>query len=158
FNASLDKDNIALVRLATPLKFNNQVQQVKYSAAIVPDNATLTVTGLASTPDCDVTKITNEQQILDVQPVALDRCRAAYAKAIANHSLSISEANLCTTTRKKRQGTCPSDSGSPLIWEGQQVGIVSRSVANKPLEYPDIATRISFYYNWIQKTIAANSD
>ncbi|XP_050075446.1 chymotrypsin-1-like [Anopheles maculipalpis] len=157
WNASIEKNDIALVRLSTPLKISERVKIIKYStAAFIPDNATLTVTGWGQV---DAVKFTNQLQTLDLQHVALDRCRAIYVKEGARNSTLVSEANLCTATRRKSQALCSDDAGSPVIWKGEQVAIVSRLLkqACTP-EIPHIHTRVSFYHDWIQKTIANNSD
>uniref|UniRef100_A0A182YLB9 trypsin n=1 Tax=Anopheles stephensi TaxID=30069 RepID=A0A182YLB9_ANOST len=156
-NASSAKDDIALLRLASALKFGKLVRKIKYSAAFIPDNATLTVTGWGRTQSDDRP---NKLQTLEVRHVALHRCRAIYAKEIASNWTSIGEENLCTVSRKKGLGTCHGDSGSPMVWKGQQVALVSRNMVNKGCAsgYPHIETRVAFYYDWIRKTIANNSD
>ncbi|XP_050075457.1 chymotrypsin-1-like [Anopheles maculipalpis] len=155
-NASIEKNDIALLRLSTPLKLTKRVKIIKYFTAVfIPDNATFTVTGWGH---IDANKHTNKLQSLDLQHVALDRCRAIYAKKNANQSTSVSESILCSVSRKNGEGTCHGDSGSPVIWKGRQVALVSRLMETCASGYPEFETRVSFYHGWIQKTIADNSD
>uniref|UniRef100_A0A182YLC0 trypsin n=1 Tax=Anopheles stephensi TaxID=30069 RepID=A0A182YLC0_ANOST len=167
-------NDIALVRLATSLKFSKRVQQIKYSMATVPDNATLTATGWGLMLKDDGSKQSpNKLQTLDVRHVALDRCKDSFAHA--GHAAIVSDTDLCTLADKDHQGLCSriafrrvslrfaqslakGDSGSPVIWKGQQVAVVSRSTVTCAAGLPDLHTRVSLFHDWIQKTIADNSD
>uniref|UniRef100_A0A182RX12 Peptidase S1 domain-containing protein n=1 Tax=Anopheles funestus TaxID=62324 RepID=A0A182RX12_ANOFN len=153
---SLNSDDIALLRLAAPLKFSKRVRSIAYSAEKVPDYAILTVTGWGLINNA---RLTGKLQTLDVRHVALDRCRDIIAKATEWQN-KLRENNMCTF-KKRGQGTCDGDSGSPLIWKGKLVGLV-KAVLPKDnqcaMGLPDIQTRISYYHSWIQKTIASNSD
>lgn len=48
--------------------------------------------------------------------------------------------------------TRPGDSGGPLVADNLLIGIVS-SGHKVPVGYPDIFTRVSEFYTWIQNTI-----
>ncbi|XP_050075425.1 chymotrypsin-1-like [Anopheles maculipalpis] len=154
-------NDIALVRLATPLKLTKRVKIIKYSKAVVPENATLTITGWGEMLKGDGRQEpANKLQTLNVRHIALDRCRAIFSTPNTTDSSIINDSDLCTVGLKKHQGTCAGDSGSPVIWKGEQVGIVSRGIriGHCALGFPDIQTRVPFYHDWIQKTIADNSD
>lgn len=54
-------------------------------------------------------------------------------------------------------GTCYADSGSPLVFQGKLVGLVSRGLGGCSTGKPDGFANISFYYSWIQKNIKADN-
>lgn len=63
----------------------------------------------------------------------------------------VGEDEICTLTRAG-EGVCHGDSGSPLVADGKQIGIVSwgNPCANGK---PDVFTRISSYLDWIEDAI-----
>ncbi|XP_014215792.1 chymotrypsin-2-like [Copidosoma floridanum] len=65
--------------------------------------------------------------------------------------IPIRESHVCTFT-KEGEGSCQSDSGGPLVIDGQQIGIVSFGVPCGK-GYPDVYTRVSSFLNWIDDTI-----
>ncbi|XP_053663533.1 chymotrypsin-2-like [Anopheles marshallii] len=156
-NSFYMKDDIILLRLAFPLKLNNRVRQIAYTAEIVPDNATLTVTGWGRINKVQRPKML---QTLDVRHITLNRCRDIIDKSkfLSPYNIKLFENVMCTF-KKRGQGTCNGDSGSPVTWKGKQVAIVKAKLTDEcGVGLPDIQTRISFYHDWLQKTIASNSD
>ncbi|XP_052895594.1 chymotrypsin-2-like [Anopheles moucheti] len=156
-NTSFLTDDIVLLRLTSPLKFNNRVQQIAYSAEMVPDNATLTITGWGQ---IDKVQRPNMLQTLDVRHVALERCRATIDKMKfqSPYNVRLCENRMCTL-KTRGQGMCDGDSGSPVTWKGKQVAIVQALLTNECAKgVPDVQIRLSYYHDWIQKTIASNSD
>ncbi|XP_017122449.2 transmembrane protease serine 9 [Drosophila elegans] len=60
--------------------------------------------------------------------------------------------HICGGVDEGGKGQCSGDSGGPLIYNGQQVGIVSWSI--KPCTappYPGVYTKVSQYIDWIKK-------
>lgn len=51
------------------------------------------------------------------------------------------------------EGVCHGDSGSPLVWNGMQVGIVSWQNKGKCGKDPAVYSRVSAAYNWIQEQL-----
>ncbi|XP_017089418.2 chymotrypsin-2-like [Drosophila bipectinata] len=62
--------------------------------------------------------------------------------------------HICGGVDEGGKGQCSGDSGGPLIYNGQQVGIVSWSV--KPCTvapYPGVYCKVSQYVDWIKKNL-----
>uniref|UniRef100_A0A182QS42 trypsin n=1 Tax=Anopheles farauti TaxID=69004 RepID=A0A182QS42_9DIPT len=143
-NNSFDND-ITLLRLAVPLKFSKRVQQIEYSNETVPDSAPVTMYGWSHI-NRNKTRPTRLQTI-DLFNVALERCREMYGRL----DYPINDDQLCTLT-KRGAGVCYGDSGSPLVWQGKQVGIAS-NVLSCAVGFPDVYVSVSYFYNWIRETI-----
>uniref|UniRef100_A0A182N1Q8 trypsin n=1 Tax=Anopheles dirus TaxID=7168 RepID=A0A182N1Q8_9DIPT len=151
YNSSVNNDfdnDIALLRLAAPLKFGKHVQKIEYSDEPVPDNATVTVYGWGvMVVNGILQKKTTKLQTIDLLNVALERCQAIYGRL----NRPIHEDQLCTFT-KRGEGTCHGDSGGALVWQKKQVGIVSKSFICA-FGMPDVYVSIPYYYNWIREMI-----
>lgn len=65
--------------------------------------------------------------------------------------------HICTHSQYKNS-VCAGDSGGPLVHRKYGIiGIVSYSKSNScNTDYPNVFTRISYYYNWIENTIKNN--
>ncbi|KAL1023024.1 hypothetical protein UPYG_G00035510 [Umbra pygmaea] len=71
--------------------------------------------------------------------------------------VKITQRMVCATGPGAFQGFCSGDSGGPLVCNGMSAGIVSFSgqkCANPST--PDVYTRVSSYYQWIQKVLSKN--
>lgn len=75
-------------------------------------------------------------------------CRIIYLFPIR---IPIPDEDLCTGTFINN-GVCPGDSGSPLVSNGKQIGVVSRGRSPCGL-FPDIYTRVKDKLSWIQSTM-----
>jgi secreted trypsin-like serine protease len=66
---------------------------------------------------------------------------------------------MCAYSRKPFRNTCFGDSGGPLVDKstGLLVGVLSFGDKNCLRPYPTAFSRVSFYYDWIQRKVCANS-
>ncbi|KAL7305965.1 hypothetical protein TKK_0001436 [Trichogramma kaykai] len=62
----------------------------------------------------------------------------------------LGKGNICTFT-KRGQGNCNGDSGSPLVSDDVQVGIVSFVIMTCAMGFPDVYTRVWTYRDWIEE-------
>uniref|UniRef100_A0A903Z095 trypsin n=1 Tax=Anopheles minimus TaxID=112268 RepID=A0A903Z095_9DIPT len=150
YNGSLLND-IALLRLKTSVVYEKRIQKIKPAKENVPINASITLVGWGRV---ESGKKSDKTQTLNVKNIGLKRCREKYI-SLPKLSNSIYDGNICTFIENGRS-ICNGDSGSPVIWNGMQVGVVSWS-EKCALEYPDVHTSVSYFYDWIQQTMAANS-
>uniref|UniRef100_A0A182HNZ8 trypsin n=1 Tax=Anopheles arabiensis TaxID=7173 RepID=A0A182HNZ8_ANOAR len=112
YSAITIRNDVALLRLKTPIKFEEHVEKIELNEELVPINATLTIVGWGF---------------------------VGWNKE----------------NPKRTQG----DSGSPVVWKGKQVGVVSWAMAGVcAIGLPDVQASIRYFYGWITKTMAANSD
>ncbi|XP_314093.3 chymotrypsin-2-like [Anopheles gambiae] len=141
-------NDIALIRLTTPLKFNERVKKIEFTAETVPENATLTLTGWGEMRNGTIpTKL----QTINAPSIGIDRCRAIYNEILVNNG------TICSLS-KRGEGACMGDSGGPVTWKGKLVGIF-KAVHKKGCGegFPDVHTNVAYYYEWIKDTIANNS-
>ncbi|XP_065341592.1 trypsin-1-like [Cloeon dipterum] len=136
-------DDIALIRLATPLTFDENIQPVSLPEQLQESDggtsATVIGWGYPYTGG-DVMQFLQEVDIFVVSDVD---CQAI-------HDNPPHESNICAGVPEGGKGQCSGDSGGPLFVNGQQVGIVSWSV--KPCTiapYPGVYTQVSYYIDWI---------
>uniref|UniRef100_A0A1Y9J0Q0 trypsin n=1 Tax=Anopheles quadriannulatus TaxID=34691 RepID=A0A1Y9J0Q0_ANOQN len=149
YSAITFRNDVALLRLKTPIKFEEHVEKIELNEELVPINATLTIVGWGFVGwNKENPKRT---QVIKVQHIGLNRCRK-----MSNGSAIYPE-HLCTFSRAGH-GPCKGDSGSPVVWKGKQVGVVSWAMAGVcAIGLPDVQASIRYFYGWITKTMAANS-
>ncbi|XP_058832040.1 chymotrypsin-2-like isoform X2 [Topomyia yanbarensis] len=138
-------NDIALIKLETKLEFNNNVSAIPYSEKTIPENATLTLTGWGRTSILGDAVPVNLQTI-ELQYVNNEECQQRWGN---KSSLDIGQ--VCTFTRTG-EGVCKGDSGGPLTYQNQLVGVVSLGVPCAR-GIPDVYSRVSYYHEWITTNI-----
>uniref|UniRef100_A0A182J7V1 Uncharacterized protein n=1 Tax=Anopheles atroparvus TaxID=41427 RepID=A0A182J7V1_ANOAO len=134
--------NIALVRLTTPLVYNKFVDKIEISDKHVPDNATLSSVG-------------TDKSINMVKALPQEECLRQYHNTIMGPFVNVG--NLCTVNPADQRPTF-GITGSGLILEGKLVGVFRSPGLLGRYSYPNANTRVSYYHDWIQTTIANNGD
>uniref|UniRef100_A0A6M2E0W7 Putative trypsin-like serine protease n=1 Tax=Xenopsylla cheopis TaxID=163159 RepID=A0A6M2E0W7_XENCH len=139
-------DDIAVLKLAHPIEFNDLVQPVALPKANEQTKnkapATLVGWGINAT---DIGVIQTHLQELHYQIVDYKEC-SEY------HLRPITEKQVCAAHPDFDRAQCSGDSGGPLTVDGVQVGVVSWSV--KPcagVRFPGVFTQVSFYIDWIKE-------
>ncbi|XP_029171300.1 chymotrypsin-1-like [Nylanderia fulva] len=138
WNGLLRINDIALIHLATCIKYNAVVQPIKLATSDTGlENRLCTLSGWGTIRLGG--NVPNSLQEIDLLIYPQQQCKAAHPGILNSH--------ICTLTREG-QGACHGDSGSPLVVNGTQVGIVSygRPCA---IGYPDVYTRVSSFVPWI---------
>jgi hypothetical protein len=64
----------------------------------------------------------------------------------------ILESTLCAFSGAVGKGVCSADSGGPLVANNQLIGVVSFGIPCAT-GFPSGFARVSFYYDWIQKSM-----
>uniref|UniRef100_A0A1Q3FII4 Putative trypsin n=1 Tax=Culex tarsalis TaxID=7177 RepID=A0A1Q3FII4_CULTA len=140
-------NDIALIRLKTPLVFSDTVQPVRLPTLKWSEVANLDVTLIGwGRLESDGDLPTRLQQV-DYFVVPNDRCNEF-------HRSHIYPSHICAAVPDGGKGQCSGDSGGPLLSNGVQVGIVSWSV--KPCAvapYPGVLTKVSFFLDWIRENV-----
>ncbi len=158
YNSSTQANDIALVRLATPLTFNGDVQPIRFDGGtgITSDGTTATFAGWGSvgkTNGYDVYQ--NQLKRADLPIVSINSLNQTEYLFPLNNSLQIAAGG-------NGVGPCDGDSGGPLwVNSGGQnylIGIDSfkAGVESNKLpcgSRPAIFTRVSSYCGWILQTM-----
>uniref|UniRef100_A0A182MTN6 Peptidase S1 domain-containing protein n=1 Tax=Anopheles culicifacies TaxID=139723 RepID=A0A182MTN6_9DIPT len=141
-------NDIALLKLATPLTFSESVSPVRLPQPLfeVEDDlddlgVTLIGWGLTATGGSAPTTL----QRVDYYVVPNEECNAI-------HTSTIYPSHICAAIPGGGKGQCSGDSGGPLLHHGVQVGIVSWSI--KPCAvapYPGVLTKVSHHIEFIQE-------
>ena len=172
FNKPPFHNDIALVKLKTPLKFGEFVQAVEYSERQLPVNATVRATGWGKVSTSG--SVPRMLQTINLRYVPYEEC-----KRLLEDNPAVDLGHICTLT-KGGEGVCnvsmPSyhschcplnadwsasfvlqgDSGGPLVYEGKVVGVANFAVPCAQ-GYPDGFASVSYYHDWIRTTLANNS-
>ncbi|CAF4824582.1 unnamed protein product [Rotaria sp. Silwood1] len=77
-------------------------------------------------------------------------------------AMNDSEIQFCVGLPDDGKDSCQGDSGGPIFqWTGQyweQVGIVSHGNGCAKLRHPDVYTRLSYYYDWINNILKNDNE
>ncbi|KAK3089255.1 hypothetical protein FSP39_002116 [Pinctada imbricata] len=107
-------------------------------------------------------KLPLHAEIPIIHPDVCDERYRSIPEADIRNFVSIQESVLCATTEGGDKDSCWGDSGGPLVcrrgdhWT--QVGIVSFGYQCGNSDYPGIYTKVSFFIDWISRTVQENSD
>lgn len=87
---------------------------------------------------------TTQLEMLNVCVVDLNYCQRIHGSSITDH-------HVCTLNIFG-EGACNGDSGSPVAFNNEQIGIVSMSPKKCANGKPDIDTNVPALKKWISKT------
>ncbi|RXN03470.1 transmembrane protease serine 9-like protein [Labeo rohita] len=153
-NLSHDND-MALLRLSSPVAFSNYIQPVCLAAnGSTFNNDTMWVTGwgdIFSGVSLPSPKVLQE---VDVPVVGNTKCNCFYKGSITGNMM-------CAGTLEGGKDSCQGDSGGPMvIKQGStwiQAGVVSFGQGCADPNYPGVYARVSNYQNWITQHVGMNN-
>lgn len=146
--ASLNND-IALIKLATPLSFGTKIAPV----CLPPPNelyedVMATVTGWGTRTQGGY--LSDQLYEVDVPTMSNQECAASYP-------YSLSANMICAGYQQGGKDACQGDSGGPMITAGDNedtykilIGIVSWGEGCAQPDNPGVYTRVNNYLNWIE--------
>ena len=135
------QNDVSILKLASPIKFNEKVQPVKLRQTEMPGDAEATLSGWGRTNYPG--NIPNDLQFIKLKTLSVKECQEKQTSA------PVIESEICTLT-KAGEGACHGDSGGPLVdSNGEQIGIVSWG---NPCARgkPDVFTRVTSFLKWIE--------
>ncbi|XP_055531493.1 chymotrypsin-2-like [Wyeomyia smithii] len=152
YDASRVTNDIGLVKIrGIFLWIPSVVEKIGLSEKFVNANQEAIVTGWGGTRQSGG-PVSDKLQFVQLQVIGQEQCRAKLEM--------IGDGHICTFTQEG-QGICQGDSGSPLVKDGNVIGIASFGLGFPPeyscaAGFPDAFTRVSHYYTWIRDTIDRN--
>ncbi|XP_039958790.1 serine protease 53 [Bactrocera tryoni] len=149
---NLHLNDIALLRLQTPLKFGSKVRAVHLPAAQQDTAEAMPAVLLGWGLNATGGVIQKQLQKVHLQIFSDEECSQ-------RHGTQLHPTTICAGVPEGGRGQCSGDSGGPLLVNGQQVGIVSWS--RKPCTvapYPGVFTELSAYVDWLQQMIGNDRD
>ncbi|RXN03469.1 transmembrane protease serine 9-like protein [Labeo rohita] len=153
---NLPHDNdMALLRLSSPVTFTNYIQPVCLAAnGSTFNNDTMWVTGwgdIFSGVSLPSSKVLQE---VDVPVVGNMKCNCLYGGSITGNMM-------CAGPLEGGKDSCQGDSGGPMvIKQGSrwiQAGVVSFGQGCAEPNYPGVYSRVSNYQNWITQHVGMNN-
>ncbi|KAK4873165.1 hypothetical protein RN001_015194 [Aquatica leii] len=140
-------NDIAVMKMLTPIGFTTQVQPIVVDNTFVPDGVKCILSGWGATSYPGPSS--NDLLYFTGDVIALDQCKLSFPGS----PYPLLDSNICAFARYG-VGGCSGDSGGPLVSNNKQIGIASW-VALCAVGAPDVYTRVSYFSDWI-KTQQAN--
>ncbi|NP_001166068.1 serine protease 123 precursor [Nasonia vitripennis] len=139
-------NDIALIRLAKDIEYNERIQPVRLATKDDEKNLKSAVlTGWGSLKYMGASPVTLQE--INLEFMDQDKCAE---KWLSYKKVTIVENNICTHS-PKGEGACNGDSGGPLVVDGVQIGVVSFGGMPCGRGVPDVFTRVSSYLDWINR-------
>ncbi|KAJ3617354.1 hypothetical protein MTP99_007084 [Tenebrio molitor] len=157
FNGGVGPNDVALLRLATPLEFNDRVQPISLPAADSEPSGDTVLSGWGSISTSEFPEMPNQLQTADLPLLSLDDCSAAIDALLEpgeENPLS-AESNVCTGPLSGGTGACSGDSGGPLAQDDTVIGIVSWGFTPCGSEgAPSVYTKVSNFIDFINENVS----
>ncbi|CAH1100151.1 unnamed protein product [Psylliodes chrysocephalus] len=145
-------NDLALLKLAKPLTFNDKVQAAKLPTQGQEFTGKAVVTGYSYTDDPSVNTL---QAALNLELISNADCKKQLDIFYPGKALLDDNANVCTLSETSNH--CYADFGSPLSQDGTVIGTATWYVLPCGAKgAPNVYTKLSNYADWIAQTIAAN--
>lgn len=154
YNRTSFENDIALIRLETPAPFNEVIKPV-----ILPSksethrdytNLRSTSIGWGLTHDKTNPSILDMSSVLQAVNLTVTTLEPCLEFNDNEYNIVfITEKNICTSGYRAK-GSCEGDSGSPLLYHGKQIGIVSIGPSQCEACYPSVYTHVGKFLDWIE--------
>ncbi|XP_069970809.1 chymotrypsin BI-like isoform X2 [Penaeus vannamei] len=142
WNSWLLTNDIALIRLPSPVSLNSNIKTVKLPSSDVSVGTTVTPTGWGR-PSDSASGISDVLRQVNVPVMTNNDCDSVYG--------IVGDGVVCIDGTGGKS-TCNGDSGGPLNLNGMTYGITSfGSSAGCEKGYPAAFTRVYYYLDWIQQ-------
>jgi secreted trypsin-like serine protease len=146
FNSYELTNDIGLLILSTAVEFTALVQPISLAETdVAPAGHSCILTGWGRTSTGG--PVPDKLQQIELSVYDQAKCRESHSNVISSH--------ICTLT-KSGEGACYGDSGSALVAEGVQIGIVSFGVPCAQ-GAPDVYTRVSAFQDWLKEHVVSDA-
>ncbi|XP_020713128.1 trypsin alpha [Ceratitis capitata] len=136
--------DIAVIRLAAPLKFSTTIKPISLATQAPPDNAAAVVTGWGTKLSGSAT-LPTQLQAVNLAIVSLETCAS---NTYGYGSNNLKETMICSYTEGK--DSCQGDSGGPLVSGGVLVGVVSWGYGCAFANYPGVYADVAALREWVE--------
>uniref|UniRef100_A0A3Q1J8F0 Peptidase S1 domain-containing protein n=1 Tax=Anabas testudineus TaxID=64144 RepID=A0A3Q1J8F0_ANATE len=153
YDSSINDNDIALLRLATPVQFTDHIRPVCLAASgSVFNNGTVSwVTGWGEEKEEVSLPFPQALQEVEVPVVGNRQCNCLYGV------FTVTDNMICAGVLAGGKGSCQGDSGGPMVSKQGSVwiqsGIVSFGLGCARPNLPGVYTRVSHYQSWIDSYI-----
>ncbi|XP_038565982.1 chymotrypsinogen B-like [Micropterus salmoides] len=153
YNTTTNDNDIALLKLSSPVNFTDYIRPVCLAAAGSVFNAGTTcwVTGWGKIQTNISLPSPKRLQEVSVPIVSNSDCNVTYGGKITNNMI-------CAGVTQGGKGICDGDSGGPLVTKNGsvwvQAGVVSFGGGCALPNVPGVYTRVSQYQSWIDRQIS----
>ncbi|XP_043935328.1 trypsin-like [Protopterus annectens] len=144
---TMDND-IMMLKLAHPVKFNNYIQPVSLPKACPAPGTMCTVSGWGNIYS-DSVFMPYRLQCVEVPIMSDEECDWSYPGMITS-------TQVCAGYMEGGKDACQGDSGGPLACDGVLHGIVSWGYGCAERYYPGVYTKVCSLLPWIESTLAYN--
>ncbi|XP_018346593.1 PREDICTED: trypsin-1-like [Trachymyrmex septentrionalis] len=151
--------DIGLLKLASPLKLNNNVQAIELAPPESEPTGKAWLCGWGSISTTNYPIMPNKLQHVQIEYINRTICHESVKRLTG--SSPIHETNVCTGPLHNKISACSGDSGGPLISHNGKksvlTGIVSWGILPcGTLGAPSVYTRVSKFNDWIAQKINSN--
>jgi trypsin len=134
------KNDVALLKLATPLVFDEYTQAVPLHEGPVPTGATVFISGFGRT---DYNSYPSEQlKYNEMTALSQEECGS---------KTGVHFDGLICFNGPQGNGACLGDSGGPALYNGELVGVASFIVTSCGTTKPDGYVKVSYFLDWIHE-------
>ncbi|XP_028895431.1 trypsin alpha [Zeugodacus cucurbitae] len=141
-------NDIALILLATPLKFSSTIKPIPLAVTAPPDGAVAVITGWGTKRSGSQT-LPTQLQAVNLEVVSLAKC----ASNAYGYGEEVTETMICAYTSGK--DSCQGDSGGPMVAGGVLVGVVSWGMGCAFPNYPGVYADVAALHTWVENTADA---
>jgi secreted trypsin-like serine protease len=146
-------NDIALLKLETPLTLNDLVKPTKLPSANYVPSGELTVSGWGLLEQDDPAGVPDNLQKVNMPHYEFEMCKMIFQIL----GLEIQACHTCAGGYGEAEGVCNGDSGGPLVaQDGTQVGIVSFGLGCGSPYFPAVFGSVPNFISWIESTISSN--
>lgn len=137
YDSSLLHNDIAVIKMAT-VPLTSTIEPIPLSRHNTAAGSMATVSGWGLTSDFGSTP--NILNYVGTEIIENSICASTYGDDV-----------IVSTTICSYGASCSGDSGGPLIYDDQQIGVVSFGASESCANYPSGYTRVSQFISWIEK-------
>ncbi|CAF4899392.1 unnamed protein product [Pieris macdunnoughi] len=144
-------NDVAIIELAAPLRFSNKVQPLRLPEQMGNRKTSMVFVGRGIDETGEESK---EIKSMNVEGLTVKECISLippyYRKYFQQYLDILAKMNICAKRPGNRPGMCNGDSGSPLVEDGELVGLASFGGADCSTNRLGFYTNVAYHIEWIK--------